>query len=116
MNDIKLGDRLRLIWNIPVKDYRGQPAVSEDGYVCFARIRKGDNVLEDVAMRHGLRLSIFCACHPTIGRFAVFKIRNAAVAGSPSYGALQFIGENVEIPVETYREQHSAVSAKVVPQ
>ena len=50
----------------------------------------------------------------TIGRFAVFKIRNAAVAGYPSYGALHFIGENVEIPIEMYREQHSAVNAKVI--
>ena len=115
MDDIKPSDRLRLIWNIPVKNYRGQPAVSEDGYACFALIRKGDNVLEDVAMRDGLKLSIFCACHPTTGRFAVFKIRNAAVAGYPSYGALQFIGENVEIPIEMYREQHSAVLAKVLP-
>ena len=89
--------------------------MSEDGHACFARIRKGDNVLEDVAMRDGLKLSIFCACHPTTGRFAVFKIRNEMVAGYPSYGALHFIGENVEIPIGTYREQHSAVSAKVIP-
>lgn len=113
--DVKPGDRLRLVWVIPTKNYCGQTATSEDGFACFARIRKSDNVLENVAMRDSAQLSISCACHPTIGRFAIFRIRNKMLAGFPSYGTLDFIGENVEIPIEEYREQHSAVSAKVLP-
>lgn len=114
MECVEPGDRLRLIWNIPPKNYRGQPAQSEDGYACFARIRPGDNNLESVAMPNNVPLQIFCACHPTHGRFAFYEIRYAMVSGHPSYGVLQFPGENVEFPIEKYREEHSAVVARVL--
>lgn len=114
MELVKPGDRLRLVWIVPTKDYRCNPAVSEDGYPCFARIRAGDNILESVALPNNVPLQIFCACHPTHGRLAIHRIRYAMVSGYPSYGALHFIGENVEFPIEKFREEHSAVVARVL--
>jgi hypothetical protein len=107
------GDKLQLVWLIPAKNYRGKPSTSEDGHVRFIR-RREPLFDENIAVRDGMQLSIFCACHPTHGRFAIFVNRFRMESGYLSVPTLLFPGENYEVELEIFRQTHSAVMATVL--
>jgi len=109
--DMKPGDTLLLVSVIDDKQWPYDPDNENTFYPAFLRFNR-DNSYTSVLMRGGTPLTIFCACHPVVGRFGWIAFRRKPGPGLGREAVMQFIDGEV-ILLKNLRATHSCVTAKV---